>query len=162
MFLEIWATAGAWALLAFLAALASGLWNLFAKPSASTRLAEVARAKGRDKPGGAGTPGDKDGAAGHGHMSGLMLWAGLGGWVTAVVLGRLNPFEGDLFFRWIILGAAWLVAALFVNAAGWSRPGIDATVVGAALVAELVNLLAAGGIGIPTVALGLWSLLRSA
>jgi hypothetical protein len=92
-------------------------------------------------------------------MSGLMLWAGLGGWITVVGLGRLNPFEGDLFFRWIILGAGWLVAALFLNAGVWSRPGVQATVVGAGVVAELIDLLAAGGIGIPTVALGLWSLL---
>jgi O-antigen ligase len=159
MFLEVWATAGAWALLAFLAAVASGLWNLFAKPSAGTRAEEVARARRRDEPGRAGTAGDENGTPAHRQMPGLMLWAGLGGWVTVVALGRLNPFEGDLFFRWIILGAVWFVAALFLKAAGWRRLGVDATVVGAGFVAELVNLLAAGGIGIPTVALGLWSLL---
>ena len=75
-----------------------------------------------------------------------------------VMLGRLNPFEGDLFFRWMILGASWL-AAVFLGAPLWRRLPIPGTALGAAVLAVLINLLAAGGIGIPTVALGLWSML---
>jgi hypothetical protein len=88
----------------------------------------------------------------------LVARAGLGGWALAVLLGGLNPFEGDLFYRWLILGAAWLTAALSI-APLWRRVLIQGTALGAAALAVAVNLLAAGGIGIPTVALGLWSLL---
>ncbi len=41
----------------------------------------------------------------------------------------------------------------------WRRLPIPAMALGAAVVAVLINLLAAGGIGIPTVALGLWALM---
>ena len=70
----------------------------------------------------------------------------------------MNPFEGDLFFRWLILGASWL-AAILLGAPLWRRLPIPAPALGAAVVAVVINLLAAGGIGIPTVALGLWSML---
>ena len=70
----------------------------------------------------------------------------------------MNPFEGDLFFRWLILGASWL-AAVFLGTPLWRRLPIPATALGAAVLAVVINLLAAGGIGIPTVALALWSML---
>jgi hypothetical protein len=41
----------------------------------------------------------------------------------------------------------------------WRRRPLDAAALGAAAVAVMVNLTAAGGIGIPTVALGLWTAL---
>ncbi len=75
-----------------------------------------------------------------------------------VVLGRLNPFEGDLFSRWMILGGSWLAAA-FLGAPLWRRLPIPGTALGAGLLSVLINLMAAGGIGVPTVALGLWSML---
>ena len=77
--------------------------------------------------------------------------------MIVVALGRLNPFQGDLFFRWLILGASWLFAVL-LGAPLWRRQPLLAAVVGAGALAVVINLLAAGGIGIPTVALGLWSL----
>jgi hypothetical protein len=70
----------------------------------------------------------------------------------------LNPFEGDLFFRWMILGASWAIAA-FLGEPLWRRQPIPGTVLGAGFLAVLITLLAAGGIGVPTVAVGLWSLL---
>ena len=74
------------------------------------------------------------------------------------MLGVLDPFQGDSFFRWLILGGSWLTAVL-LGAPLWSRLPIPAQTLGGAVLAVLINLLAAGGIGIPTVALGLWSLL---
>ena len=74
------------------------------------------------------------------------------------MLGRLNPFEGDLFFRWLILGASWL-AAVLLGAPLWRRLPIPARPWARRSLAVVINLLAAGGIGIPTVALGLWSML---
>jgi tetratricopeptide (TPR) repeat protein len=70
----------------------------------------------------------------------------------------MNLFEIDLFPRWLILGGSWLVAVL-LGAPLWRRLPIPAMAIGAAFAAVVVNLLAAGGIGIPTVALGLWSAL---
>jgi hypothetical protein len=70
----------------------------------------------------------------------------------------LNPFEGDLFFRWMILGISW-AAAVFLGAPLWRRLTLPATAVGAGVIATLINLLAAGGIGVPTVALELWLML---
>ena len=75
-----------------------------------------------------------------------------------VILGVLNPFKGDLFFRWLILGGSWLTAVL-LGAPLWSRLPLPAQALGGAVLAVLINLLAMGGIGIPTVALALWSLL---
>jgi hypothetical protein len=88
----------------------------------------------------------------------LVACAGAGGWALVVLLGRLNPFEGDLFYRWLILGASWL-AAIFLGAPLWRRLPVPATVLGAGVLATAINLLAAGGIGVPTVALGLWSMM---
>ncbi len=88
----------------------------------------------------------------------LVASAGAGGWALVVILGRLNPFEGDLFFRWMILGVSW-VAAAFLGTPLWRRLPVPATALGAGVMAVVINLLAAGGIGVPTVALGLWAML---
>ncbi len=48
----------------------------------------------------------------------LVACGGLGGWALVVMLGRLNPFEGDLFFRWMILGASWVAAVFLVRLSG--------------------------------------------
>jgi hypothetical protein len=55
------------------------------------------------------------------------------------------------------LGASWLAAAL-LGAPLWKRLPVPALALAAAALAVVVNLLAQGGIGIPTVALGLWSI----
>jgi hypothetical protein len=85
-----------------------------------------------------------------------MISAGAG-WVVVVLFGWLNPFQADLFSRWLILGAAWLTAA-FLCAPLWKRMPIPALAFGAGALAMVINLLGNGGIGIPTVALGLWSI----
>jgi O-Antigen ligase len=166
LFLEVWATAGLLALLCLLAALAWAFWNLLGPPSRAAsartevdRLSRRARRRAR-------AFGDDDDAtsAPDDHVDlppartgWLMLSAGAG-WALVVVFGWLNPFQADLFSRWLILGGAWLTAALLC-APLWKRLPIPALALAAGALAMLVNLLAMGGIGIPTVALGLWSIL---
>jgi hypothetical protein len=166
LFLEVWATAGVWALLALVAALAWGLWNLLGpgtqkkERADTTQTSRASRRDSRQMTIGKPKPceGDEGLAAPPRRVSWLVACAGLGGWALVVMLGRLNPFEGDLFFRWMILGASWL-AAVFLGAPLWRRLPIPELALGGAVLAVLINLLAAGGIGIPTVALGLWSML---
>ena len=79
------------------------------------------------------------------------------GWFLVLLLLPLNLFMEGSFPRWLILGGSWLVAVLLGRPL-WSRLPIPAMALGAAVAAVSINLLAAGGIGIPTVALGLWSL----
>ena len=167
LFLEVWATAGVWAFLALAAALAWGLWNLLGRGTSFEERADAgrsSRAARRDLRQatitGLANPIDSDQglAAPPRRVRWLAACAGFGGWALVVMLGRLNPFEGDLFFRWMILGASW-AAAVFLGAPLWRRLPIPEMAVGAAVLAIVINLLAAGGIGIPTVALGLWSML---
>jgi len=164
LFLEVWATGGAWALLALVAALASGIAILLGRSSpAGANLTRVTRLGGgaRRQPGPPSEPNPRDADdesdAPPRRLGWLIASAGAG-WALVVILGRLNPFEGDLFYRWLILGASWL-AAILLGAPLWRRLPIPASALGAALVAVVINLVAAGGIGIPTVALGLWSML---
>jgi O-Antigen ligase len=167
LLLEVWETAGFWALLAMAAALGLGLWNLLGSslrkqdnPDAS-RASRASRRQARraglaEKP---ARQSDEQGLDAPPRQVGWLVGcAGAGGWGLVVVLGRLNPFEGDLFFRWMILGISW-GAAVFLGAPLWRRLPLPSTAVGAGILATLINLLAAGGIGVPTVALGLWSML---
>jgi hypothetical protein len=165
--LEVWATAGVWALLALTAALAVGFWNLLSRGSGpaaegeSASKARMSRRQARRRPGSSQTTfeGDQDGLGPPARrLTWLVARAGVGGWALTVLLGGLNPFQGDLFYRWVILGAGWLIA-VFSGAPLWRRLPIPGVALGAAVLAVTVNLLAAGGIGIPTVALGLWSML---
>lgn len=140
--LEAWATAGLPAALALLTALGLALRDILTpgpRPTTGEGLKEPER------------------------TGWVLAWAGAGGWLLVAVpsawggLGRINPFGDDLF-RWLILGMAWAWAVL-MGAPLWRRRPIPADGLGAAALAIVVNLLAAGGIGIPVVALGLWTLL---
>jgi len=166
LFLEVWATGGLWALVALVAALASGIWVLLGRCSRAGESGDPARAarprsdaRRQPAPGGGPSPRDQDDEAdAPPHRQGWLIASAGAGWAVVVILGRLNPFEGDLFFRWLILGASWL-AAILLGAPLWRRLPIPAPALGTAVVAVVINLFAAGGIGIPTVALGLWSML---
>ena len=162
MFLEVWATAGFLALLCLLAALAWAFWNFLGPSSpalavgteidrSSRRARRRARALGRNLPA-APDPDDVPPS----RTGWLMLCAGAG-WGVVVLFGWLDPFQGDLFARWQVLGVAWITAALLLLPL-WKRLPIPAIALAAGALAMLVNLLAMGGIGIPTVALGLWSI----
>ncbi len=160
LFLDVWATAGFWALLALLAALGLALWNLLGGAALRRRAAGSSperRQRPTDVPRET-TPGvsAKSLAPAGGRLGWLTRSAGLG-LVAVFIVGQMNLFEGDLLIRWLILTASWLCAVLLGQAL-WRRTPVPAPVLGAAVVACVVNLLAAGGIGMPAVALALWLL----
>ena len=66
--------------------------------------------------------------------------------------------QGDLLARWLILGMAWGLA-IALGAPLWRRRPIPAAGLGVGVLAISINLLAAGGIGVPSVAMSLWALL---
>jgi O-antigen ligase len=164
MFIEVWASGGFWAFVCLLAALAWALWDILGPPrpendrpqidSSSRRARRRERRFGRDR----APPLDE------GELDSqpptrpawLMISAGAG-WLIVALFAWLNPFQADLFTRWLVLGASWLAAALMC-APLWKRLPVPSLALGAAALAVVVNLLAQGGIGIPTVALGLWSI----
>ena len=169
LFLEVWATAGFWALAALVATLALGLWNLLGPPSRSgagtdaerappsrDRASRKARSSAPVEP--APRPDGEDEADAPPCRTFWLILSAGAGWFLVVVLGQLNLFEEDSFSRWLILGGSWL-AAVWLGRPLWRRLPIASSALGAAVAAVAINLLAAGGIGIPTVALGLWSLL---
>lgn len=139
--LEVWSISGIWALIALIAVVALGLRILL---GVSPTDSEVTREPDTDA-----------------NVPSAVRWV-IGGsaaaWAVVVVMGELNPFVGDLFSRWLLLGFGWL-AAVLLGASLWRSTPLPAWVLGAGVMAMLVNLLAAGGIGIPTVALCLWTLL---
>jgi O-Antigen ligase len=150
--LEVWATAGIWAVVALSAAIAVGLWNAFrpgqVKVDDEVSLEIEPPAPGRKRRDPSAPP---MGVA-------WLIGAGALGWILACPpIGGLNPFDtkGEMFFRWLFLGVAWPVA-IGCGVLAWRRQPLDPAWLGAAALAILVNLLAAGGIGIPSVALGLW------
>ncbi len=168
LFLEVWATAGIWALMALLAALGFGLVNLLvpsampANDGSDDRAALTSRKARRSQSAtGNSNPIAEHAAAGDDSPPQSVRWlvvcAGAG-LILVLFVGEFNLFKADLFPRWLILGATWL-AAVFLGGPLWARLPLPVSAVGAAVVAVVINLLAAGGIGIPTVALGLWTML---
>ncbi len=160
LLLEVWVTAGLPALLALLAAIGLGFRDLLGP----VRMPEATdRRRDRRKPESDGEPDQRD-AAPPARAGWLVVVAGLGGWLLAMVLRpdlspfaqSFNPFEGDLM-RWLVLGGAW-VWAVMMGLPLWSGTRLPAWAAGAGVLAVLVNLLAAGGIGFAPVALALWGL----
>jgi hypothetical protein len=75
-----------------------------------------------------------------------------------LLVGQMNLFQGDLLVRWLVLASSWLLAVL-LGMGFWKRVPLPASALGAAALSCVVNLLAAGGIGMPAVALALWMLI---
>jgi O-antigen ligase len=155
LFLEVWATAGFWAFLALSLALVMGLRELLGPPAAVGKRPPPAPSEPPDL---AENPRDRDGEDGPPRQLRWLALSAGAGWILVVALGMMNLFESDLFPRWLVLGGGWLAAAP-LGAPLWRRLPIPAMAMGAAVAAVVITLLAAGGIGIPTVALGLWSTL---
>ena len=132
LFLETWAAAGLPALGCLVGALALGLWGC--------RADSV-----EDRP-----PVDK--------IYSYMILGSLGSLFVPILLGELNPFAADDLARWLVLAAGWGVA---VGLGGWlfRRVDLSSPLLGAGVLAVVVNLLAAGGIGMAGVSIGLWGLL---
>ena len=174
LFLEVWAIAGFWALLALVAALALAFWNLLGPAAAGPGEDGKARVRLRRRPSEVSretspevsretSPGTSPvvaaalPAGAPDRLGWLTLSAGLG-LVMVLLVGQMNLFQGDLLVRWVILSGSWLLAAL-LGLGFWRRVPLPATAFGAAVLACVVNLLAAGGIGMPAVALVLWLLI---
>ena len=162
LFLEVWAIAGFWALLALVAALALAFWNLLGPADAGPGEDDKARARQRRRPSEVSRETSPVAAAAlpagaPDRLGWLTLSAGLG-LVMVLLVGQMNLFQGDLLVRWVILSGSWLLAAL-LGLGFWRRVPLPAIAFGAAVLACVVNLLAAGGIGMPAVALVLWLLI---
>lgn len=159
LFLEVWATAGFGAFLALLAALVLGLRELLSAPAphpAGSDDSAIPPTKLDSPPSGRHARMDDDDAP---PRRTLWLAASAGaGWIVVVAIGMMNLFANDMFPRWLILGASWVAGILLIWPL-WERLPVPAGSLAAAVAAVVVNLLAAGGIGIPTVALGLWTML---
>ena len=119
LFLEVWATGGFLALVLLVAALVWGFWNLLGPPLPVDDRADLdqrRRSRGRRRergvdPAGPG-PGVEDDAGDAPPKGATWLWICSGaGWVLVVVFGWLNPFQADLFSRWLVLAQA-----------GWPQP----------------------------------------
>ena len=170
LFLEVWAIAGFWALLALAAALVLAFWNLLGPAAAGAGEDDKARVRLRRRPSEVSRETAPEvsretspvvaavlPAGAPDRLGWLTLSAGLG-LVMVLFVGQMNLFQGDLLVRWVILSGSWLLAAL-LGLGLWRRVPLPATAFGAAVLACVVNLLAAGGIGMPAVALVLWLLL---
>ena len=130
-------------------ALVVSFWNAFGPSKTVVELTEIQpgpHPPSRKKP--AHEPDAPPAGAGW-----VLVCAGLGWLVACPPIGGLNPFL--LTERWMILGIAW-VMAIGLGLLAWRREPLEPATLGAAALAVLVNLLAAGGIGIPAVAMGLW------
>lgn len=148
--LDVWATAGALAMAALVTGLGVAFWNLLRPaPAPSDPATEPPASKAWSALEWSDNPPLRS--------NWLLVCAG-GGWILASIVGTLNPFEGDLPNRWLILGLAWIWVVLF-GLQAWRRVPISAVGFGAGALAIAVNLLAAGGIGIAGVSLMLWSLI---
>ena len=95
----------------------------------------------------------------HGSESGWLLGlAGLG-WLMVWALGEAQPGdEADLLARWLILGAGWGLAVA-ARGAALEEGGPSRRRAWGSRSWRSINLMAAGGIGIPSVAMSLWVLL---
>jgi hypothetical protein len=149
--LEAWCTAGLLAAVALVLALGMGLRELLGPSRIEPETEEFASPP---------PPGARrviDPSAPPARAGWLVAMAGLG-WMAVWILGRLNPFAPDLLGRWLMLGLGWGLAVL-LGGPLWKRLPIPAAGLGVGLLAISVNLLAAGGLGIPAVAMMLWALL---
>lgn len=144
LILEVWAESGCLAMLALVLGLLVGVALVLA-PAGRAGAAE-------------GVGSTERGDLGPGRPGWVVLMGGLG-WFGVWALGQLDPVaQQDMVMRWVVLGAAWLVGLLLI-APLWMRRPVPAVGAGAAVIGLAVHLLAAGGIGVPSVAMALWILL---
>ena len=145
--LEVWAASGVVAALALVTALGLALRETLGPSRSPEEGPAPERRKGRRSPAAPEMGPEPESAATPKRLGWLVAFAG-GGWLLASVVGTLDPFAGDLFFRWVILGAAW-AGAVALGLPLWRRRPVAASGLGAAVLGVSINLLAAGGIGHP-------------
>ncbi len=159
--LEIWATAGTPAMLAFAAALAGFFWAVV-KDGGSAGSHPPTRQTAMSSPGqtGVSSPGQTG-------MSALLptvadrplfvFGGGILGFLAAIPIALLTGAAAKYPVLYIGLPPAIATGAIL---AGWVQRGrMSARLAAVGLLVLLVNLLAAGGIGLPGVAGTLWVLL---
>jgi hypothetical protein len=160
LFLEVWATAGFWAVLALAAALGLAAWNLLG-PAHAPLKKDLDKESSRKKPSMVSRETvstlTSDTAAGPPVRLGWLLLSSAMGLTMVFLVGQFNLFQNDLLVRWLVMVAGWALAVLLgrglCRAAPWT-----ASAFGAAVLAIVVSLLASGGIGFQSVALCLWML----
>ena len=137
LFLEVWEVAGIFALLALVLGLGLIVWNLLTPRREPSPM----------------EPNEPEGS------TRIVLWAGLGGWLLAAGFGQMDLLaEGNGgLIRWLLLGGGWGLAVL-LGGRLWKSTAMPVAGLGAAVLAVVVNLLAAGGIGYATVASMLWAI----
>ena len=138
VFLDLWVTAGIFAMLLFLLGLLWALAKMAVSRTNETDYETLAASRRLAK------------------LLGISLTA----FLIAPVLGGWNLFQEDLLRRWFVLLLGWAVGWL-VSKSVVSACVIRAEHLAAAVVATLVTWLAAGGIGFPSVALGFWLVLAA-
>jgi O-antigen ligase len=145
LFLEVWAAAGVLAAIALASALGFGLWTSLRKSRAAPAPAQPPR-----------------GAPAAPRTTWLVVSGAVGGLLLVVPIGGLDPvLQPDSTMRWLMLAVGWSLA-LGCGLPLWRRMPVPAAALGAGALAMVVNLLAAGGIGIPAVAVSLWMLVALA
>lgn len=132
LLLEAWAAAGLPALACLVVALATGMLCCFAAERGEGRTSDAPRR--------------------------YLLLCSFGTLFVPVVFGEMNPFAADDLARWVVLAIGW-TCAVGLGGMLWRKVDISASLVGAGVLAVVVNLLAAGGIGMAGVSVGLWGLL---
>lgn len=139
-FLEVWVTAGIFALLAFTAAVLLALWRMTRdEKNEPRRLTDYE-------------------ILSVGSVQTQVLAYSAMAFIFAPVLGGWNLFQEDLLRRWFVLLVGWAVGWLLCRSI-LARCQIRAEHIAAALVAITVTWLAAGGVGFPSVSMFFWSLL---
>ncbi len=146
MVLEVWATAGVGAMVSLVLALGLGLRGTLGKAGESVDRPEPESESESDA---------DDAPPIRARWLVVSAWAG---GILVVFLGMMNLFVEAQFPRWLILGWSWLLGAWLIGPL-WRRRPPTSTAIGAGVAAVAVNLLAAGGIGVPNVAIGLWAML---
>ena len=155
--LEVWATAGVWAALALGAAIVFSLRDTLGPPGRPIEIEDDALPSPSPSPSSARRKDRRRDPSDPPDSPGWLVASAFGGWLLVLLVGQMSLIRGGQFDRWMILGASWVVA-VGCGMPLWRRRPLEGAVLGASALAVLVNLLAAGGIGVPTVALALWTM----
>jgi len=137
VFLELWVTAGIFALAAFLLTSAWSIWRMTTRETMSQPVETEYETR--------------SGSTNLWKMTGYSAMA----FVLAPVLGSWNLFQEDLLRRWFVLISFWGVGWLLLR---WilRHSVIRPAHLAGAMVAMLVTWQAAGGIGFPSVSMPFW------
>ncbi len=137
VFLELWVTAGIFALIAFLLTSAWSIWRLTSRQTMSLPVETEYETRSAAQ-----------------NLWKITGYSGIA-FVLAPVLGSWNLFQEDLLRRWFVLIAFWGLGWFLLR---WilRHSVIRPAHLAGSMVAMLVTWQAAGGIGFPSVSLPFW------